>query len=117
MCYIYSNNPTQDNHLLPTTSQSFEIPFTDQLHPTASELSSTSWLEVLSNTMSQCYGQDIIRNDNVIGFDILSGGTAMPSSTTFPRPEQGEDPVVTDAWRSLMTDSQIFGPGFKMGGL
>ncbi|KAL5480278.1 hypothetical protein ACEPAI_1548 [Sanghuangporus weigelae] len=69
------------------------------------DLSSTSWLEDLSSNIPVGFGQDNFNGNNAANLDFLLGGGAQSISSSVPRPEQGDDPVIAEAWRSFLAGS------------
>ncbi|KAL5512403.1 hypothetical protein ACEPAG_3395 [Sanghuangporus baumii] len=69
------------------------------------DLSSTSWLEELSSNIPVGFGQDDFNGSNATNLDFLLGGGIESVSASVPRPEQGDDPVIAEAWNSFLTGS------------
>ena len=55
----------------------------------------------LSNDIPVGFGQDDFTGNNEANLDFLLGGV-QPVSMNAPREDQGEDPVIAEAWRSLL---------------
>ena len=71
----------------------------------AYDMSSTSWLEELSNHVPVGFGQTGVIGSNDAGLDFLLGTRSDAASMEVPRPEPGDDPVIAEAWRSLLAGS------------
>ncbi|OCB91794.1 hypothetical protein A7U60_g938 [Sanghuangporus baumii] len=69
------------------------------------DLSSTSWLEELSSNIPVGFGQDSFNGSNAANLDFLLGGGVQSVAASVPRPEQGDDPIIAEAWHSLLIGS------------
>ena len=71
----------------------------------AYDMSSTSWLEELSNHVPVGLGQTGVIGSNDAGLGFLLGTRSDAAPMEVPRPEPGDDPVIAEAWRSLLAGS------------
>lgn len=95
-------------------SQSGGTPFVDTTHQNRNtqDLNSAAWLQQIPNGMLSHFGEDAVGSAD-LDLGLLLGGETRTDPGAFIGSSSAEDPVLTEAWKSLMGYSQGFGSDIK----